>query len=171
MECVIHCVNRLLMRERLQSDSSEDVFLSDQQPNTSKRGSHGNAFWINPSNPSSSSSLCIPLSSSHHLPDFHSSLSSPSSSLTPACVSSSHRSTCTSRPVHIFSVLKRNCSFKSFHFYIPFYLLLDIQYYMQCEQLVVFLVCPYNKIMKSLFYYMDKLELSSVLNHDVSLMA
>ncbi|KAG7331277.1 hypothetical protein KOW79_005246 [Hemibagrus wyckioides] len=93
MECVIHCVNRLLMRERLQSDSSEDVFLSDQQPNTSKRGSHGNAFWINPSNPSSSSSLCIPLSSSHHLPDSHSALSSPSSSLSPACVTSSHRST------------------------------------------------------------------------------
>ncbi|KAI5107021.1 type I inositol 3,4-bisphosphate 4-phosphatase, partial [Silurus meridionalis] len=38
MECVIHSVNRLLMRERLQSDSSEDVFLSDQQPNSSKRG-------------------------------------------------------------------------------------------------------------------------------------
>ncbi|XP_053090250.1 inositol polyphosphate-4-phosphatase type I A isoform X4 [Pangasianodon hypophthalmus] len=37
MECVIHCVNRLLMRERMQSDSSEDVFLSDQQHNTSKR--------------------------------------------------------------------------------------------------------------------------------------
>lgn len=65
--------------------------------------------------------------------------------------------------LYIFSVLKRHCSFKWFHFYIPFYLLLDIQYYMQCEQLVVFLVCPYNEIMKSI-------ELSSVLNHDVSLM-
>ncbi|XP_047671253.1 inositol polyphosphate-4-phosphatase type I A isoform X2 [Tachysurus fulvidraco] len=93
MDCVIHCVNRLLMRDRLQSDSSEDVFLSDQQPNTSKRGSHGNAFWINPSNPSSSSSLCTTLSSSHLLPDSHSSLSSSSSSMTPACVTSSHRST------------------------------------------------------------------------------
>uniref|UniRef100_A0A3B4BXH4 Inositol polyphosphate-4-phosphatase type I A n=1 Tax=Pygocentrus nattereri TaxID=42514 RepID=A0A3B4BXH4_PYGNA len=38
LECVIRCVDRLLTRERLQSDSSEDVFLSDQQPNTSKRG-------------------------------------------------------------------------------------------------------------------------------------
>ncbi|XP_066542176.1 inositol polyphosphate-4-phosphatase type I A isoform X2 [Hoplias malabaricus] len=37
LECVICCVDRLLTRERLQSDSSEDVFLSDQQPNTSKR--------------------------------------------------------------------------------------------------------------------------------------
>ncbi|XP_060785640.1 inositol polyphosphate-4-phosphatase type I A isoform X2 [Neoarius graeffei] len=90
MECVIHCVNRLLMRDRLQSDSSEDVFLSDQQPNTSKRGSHGNAFWINPSYPSSSLSVCT-LSSSHPLPDSPSSLSS--SSLTSACVTSSHRST------------------------------------------------------------------------------
>ncbi|XP_060732233.1 inositol polyphosphate-4-phosphatase type I A isoform X2 [Tachysurus vachellii] len=93
MDCVIHCVNRLLMRDRLQSDSSEDVFLSDQQPNTSKRGSHGNAFWINPSNPSSSSSLYTTLSSSRLLPDSHSSLSSSSSSMTPACVTSSHRST------------------------------------------------------------------------------
>ncbi|XP_022536144.2 inositol polyphosphate-4-phosphatase type I A isoform X3 [Astyanax mexicanus] len=37
LECVIRCVDRLLTRERLQSDSSEDVFLSDPQPNTSKR--------------------------------------------------------------------------------------------------------------------------------------
>lgn len=108
MECVIHCVNRLLMRERLQSDSSEDVFLSDQQPNTSKRGSHGNAFWINPSYPSSSSSLCTPLSSSHPLPDSPSSLSS--SPLTSACVTSSHRSTCTSR-LFIYNVLIQSCSF------------------------------------------------------------
>ncbi|KAI5621286.1 type I inositol-3,4-bisphosphate 4-phosphatase isoform X6, partial [Silurus asotus] len=98
MECVIHSVNRLLMRERLQSDSSEDVFLSDQQPNSSKRGSHGNAFWINPQHPSSSSFLCTPLSSSHPLPDSHSSLSSTSSaSLSSACVTGSHRSPCTSR--------------------------------------------------------------------------
>uniref|UniRef100_A0A8B9RMJ0 Inositol polyphosphate-4-phosphatase type I Aa n=1 Tax=Astyanax mexicanus TaxID=7994 RepID=A0A8B9RMJ0_ASTMX len=37
LECLIRCVDRLLTRERLQSDSSEDVFLSDPQPNTSKR--------------------------------------------------------------------------------------------------------------------------------------
>ncbi|XP_073701517.1 inositol polyphosphate-4-phosphatase type I A isoform X2 [Garra rufa] len=37
LECVIRCVDRLLTRERLQSDSSEDVFLSDQQADTSKR--------------------------------------------------------------------------------------------------------------------------------------
>ncbi|KAF4109402.1 inositol polyphosphate-4-phosphatase type I A isoform X4 [Onychostoma macrolepis] len=37
LECVIRCVDRLLTRERSQSDSSEDVFLSDQQADTSKR--------------------------------------------------------------------------------------------------------------------------------------
>ncbi|XP_059417604.1 inositol polyphosphate-4-phosphatase type I A-like isoform X2 [Carassius carassius] len=37
LECVIRCVDRLLTRERLQSDSSEDVFMSDQQADTSKR--------------------------------------------------------------------------------------------------------------------------------------
>lgn len=106
MECVIHSVNRLLMRERLQSDSSEDVFLSDQQPNTSKRGSHGNAFWINPNYPSSSSSLHTPLSSSHPLPDSPSSLPLASSfSLTSACATGSHRSTCTSR-LFVCSVVK-----------------------------------------------------------------
>lgn len=37
LECVIRCVDRLLTRERMHSDSSEDVFLSDQQADTSKR--------------------------------------------------------------------------------------------------------------------------------------
>ncbi|XP_035378963.1 inositol polyphosphate-4-phosphatase type I A isoform X4 [Electrophorus electricus] len=36
LECVIHCVDRLLTKERLQSNSSEDVFLSEQ-PASSKR--------------------------------------------------------------------------------------------------------------------------------------
>lgn len=107
MECVIHCVNRLLARERLQSDSSEDVFMSDQQPHTSKRGSQGNAFWINPNHPSSSSSLCTPLPSSHPSSDSPSSI--PTSSLTSACVTSSHRSTCTSG-LFIYSHLKQHCS-------------------------------------------------------------
>ncbi|XP_046701456.1 inositol polyphosphate-4-phosphatase type I A isoform X3 [Silurus meridionalis] len=48
MECVIHSVNRLLMRERLQSDSSEDVFLSDQQPNSSKRDGSPNIDGCSP---------------------------------------------------------------------------------------------------------------------------
>ncbi|XP_030642218.1 inositol polyphosphate-4-phosphatase type I A isoform X2 [Chanos chanos] len=37
LECVIRCVDRLLTRDRSQSDSSEDVFLSDAQANASKR--------------------------------------------------------------------------------------------------------------------------------------
>uniref|UniRef100_A0A4W4E578 Inositol polyphosphate-4-phosphatase type I A n=1 Tax=Electrophorus electricus TaxID=8005 RepID=A0A4W4E578_ELEEL len=67
LECVIHCVDRLLTKERLQSNSSEDVFLSEQ-PASSKRGSHGDAFWINPGHqyaPSSSSPItpaCEPVS-------------------------------------------------------------------------------------------------------------
>ncbi|XP_053483476.1 inositol polyphosphate-4-phosphatase type I A isoform X4 [Ictalurus punctatus] len=48
MECVIHCVNRLLMKERLHSDSSEDIFLSDQQPNTSKRDGSPNVDGCSP---------------------------------------------------------------------------------------------------------------------------
>uniref|UniRef100_A0A8C2KD13 Inositol polyphosphate-4-phosphatase type I A n=1 Tax=Cyprinus carpio TaxID=7962 RepID=A0A8C2KD13_CYPCA len=75
LECVIRCVDRLLTRERSQSDSSEDIFLSDQQADTSKRGSQGNAFWINPGD-----GFSTPLTSSHPL-------SAPSSSpiLNPAC--------------------------------------------------------------------------------------
>uniref|UniRef100_A0A8C2KES3 Inositol polyphosphate-4-phosphatase type I A n=1 Tax=Cyprinus carpio TaxID=7962 RepID=A0A8C2KES3_CYPCA len=78
LECVIRCVDRLLTRERSQSDSSEDIFLSDQQADTSKRGSQGNAFWINPGD-----GFSTPLTSSHPL-------SAPSSSpiLNPACPSS-----------------------------------------------------------------------------------
>ncbi|XP_057191345.1 inositol polyphosphate-4-phosphatase type I A isoform X2 [Triplophysa rosa] len=37
LECVIRCVDRLLTRERMASDSSEDVFLCDQQADSIKR--------------------------------------------------------------------------------------------------------------------------------------
>uniref|UniRef100_A0A673KCW7 Inositol polyphosphate-4-phosphatase type I A n=1 Tax=Sinocyclocheilus rhinocerous TaxID=307959 RepID=A0A673KCW7_9TELE len=86
LECVICCVDRLLTRERSQSDSSEDVFLSDQQADTSKRGSQGNAFWINPGDGRST-----PLTSSHPLSAQSSSPLLPASSsplLNPACPSS-----------------------------------------------------------------------------------
>ncbi|XP_077072271.1 inositol polyphosphate-4-phosphatase type I A isoform X3 [Siphateles boraxobius] len=56
LECVIRCVDRLLTRERLQSDSSEDVFLSDQQADTSKRdqsSSPSSSPLLNPACPSS----------------------------------------------------------------------------------------------------------------------
>ncbi|XP_064816783.1 inositol polyphosphate-4-phosphatase type I A-like, partial [Oncorhynchus masou masou] len=71
LDCVIQRVERLLAKDRLQSDSSsEDVFLDAQQlTNTiTKRSIHGNreAFWIHPG--SSSSSPLLPPSSS--LPSF-----------------------------------------------------------------------------------------------------
>ncbi|XP_042175808.1 inositol polyphosphate-4-phosphatase type I A-like isoform X1 [Oncorhynchus tshawytscha] len=67
LDCVIQRVERLLAKDRLQSDSSsEDVFLDAQQLTNSitKRSIHGNreAFWIHPG--SSSSSPLLPPSSS-----------------------------------------------------------------------------------------------------------
>ncbi|XP_052004551.1 inositol polyphosphate-4-phosphatase type I A isoform X5 [Xyrauchen texanus] len=48
LECVIRCVDRLLMRERAQSDSSEDIFLSDKQSDTSKRDGSPNVEGSSP---------------------------------------------------------------------------------------------------------------------------
>uniref|UniRef100_A0A8C7NV30 Inositol polyphosphate-4-phosphatase type I A n=1 Tax=Oncorhynchus mykiss TaxID=8022 RepID=A0A8C7NV30_ONCMY len=67
LDCVIQRVERLLAKDRLQSDSSsEDVFLDAQQLTNAitKRSIHGNreAFWIHPG--SSSSSPLLPPSSS-----------------------------------------------------------------------------------------------------------
>lgn len=94
---MIRCVDRLLTRERSQSDSSEDVFLSDQQADTSKRGSQGNAFWINPGDGRST-----PLTSLHPLSAQSSSpLLPPSSSplMNPACPSSPNTRSCRFHPV------------------------------------------------------------------------
>ncbi|XP_065148971.1 inositol polyphosphate-4-phosphatase type I A isoform X2 [Paramisgurnus dabryanus] len=83
LECVIRCVDRLLTRERSQSDSSEDVFLCDQQADSGKRGSRGNAFWVNPGDGLSSPSSSHPLSNQSSSSLFLSS----SPLLTPACSS------------------------------------------------------------------------------------
>lgn len=110
LECVIRCVDRLLTRERLQSDSSEDVFLSDQQADTSKRGSQGNAFWINPGDRLFSPSSSTALTSSQPLSDQS---SSPSSLplLNPACPSSPNTHSCRFHPVLSFLLIPfKNCS-------------------------------------------------------------
>ncbi|XP_042281710.1 inositol polyphosphate-4-phosphatase type I A isoform X1 [Thunnus maccoyii] len=88
LECVIQRVDRLLQRDKIQSDSSsEDVFLlANEDPKNTKKGIHSNqkASWIHSEHkdkglPSSSAS-----SSSHHLllssPQNHQPSSSSSSS-------------------------------------------------------------------------------------------
>lgn len=117
---MIRCVDRLLTRERLQSDSSEDVFLSDQQADTSKRGSQGNAFWINPGDRIFSPSSTTPLTSSQPLSAQSSStLLLPSSPplLNPACPSSPNTHSCRFHPVlSSFQILFKNCSNTTYAF-------------------------------------------------------
>ncbi|XP_018584905.1 type I inositol 3,4-bisphosphate 4-phosphatase-like isoform X4 [Scleropages formosus] len=45
LECIIQRVDKLLQRERLQSDSSEDVFLCDQQGATSRKAEWSEALY------------------------------------------------------------------------------------------------------------------------------
>uniref|UniRef100_A0A8C7GSR2 Inositol polyphosphate-4-phosphatase type I A n=1 Tax=Oncorhynchus kisutch TaxID=8019 RepID=A0A8C7GSR2_ONCKI len=76
LDCVIQRVDRLLAKDRMQSDSSsEDVFLDVQQQTnaTTKKGKHAAAdqsFWIHPESSSSSPSSSLPPSSSSSLSSF-----------------------------------------------------------------------------------------------------
>ncbi|XP_072556298.1 inositol polyphosphate-4-phosphatase type I A-like isoform X3 [Paramormyrops kingsleyae] len=92
LECIIQRVDKLLHRDRLQSDSSEDVFLCDQQGGASNRkgNQRTRAFWINPSPEESSSSTACPPQSA---PSFSS-----TSSATPLLPPSSSTSSSSTQP-------------------------------------------------------------------------
>lgn len=107
LECIIQRVDKLLQRERLHSSSSEDMFQSDQQGGTSKKGNEKRkAFWINPTCMEKLSSAPEPQQQSPSPPS--SPPSSLPSDLNPACPDNAEVHAC--RCLSLFSAIYIFCN-------------------------------------------------------------